>query len=77
MIMITPSHWLADLLKESFLQEYDVKVMHNRIDTTIFKPTISDFITKHKLENKYILLGVACSCSERKGFLILSKWLIC
>lgn len=68
MTMITPSQWLADLLKESFLQEYDVKVIHNRIDTTIFKPTISDFRTKHKLENKYILLGVACPWSERKGF---------
>lgn len=52
MTMITPSQWLADLLKDSFLQEYDVKVMHNRIDTAVFKPTISDFRTKHKLENK-------------------------
>jgi glycosyltransferase involved in cell wall biosynthesis len=65
--IITPSNWLADLVKESFLKEYTVKVINNEIDTNIFKPTPSDFRQKYNLENKKIILGVASVWDERKG----------
>lgn len=67
MTLITPSQWLADLVKQSFLNEYLVEVHYNTIDTTIFKPTQSDFREKHGLLNKKIILGVASVWNERKG----------
>lgn len=67
MTLITPSKWLADLVKESFLREYPVEVVYNTIDTGIFQPTPSDFRAKHGLENKKLALGVASAWDKRKG----------
>lgn len=68
MKLVTPSKWLADLVKESFLKEYEVNVIHNTINTAIFKPTESDFKKRYDLEEKYIVLGVAVGWEETKGF---------
>ena len=65
--LITPSQWLADLVKESFLGKYDVKVVHNTINTEIFKPTPSDFRERYGLGDRFVVLGVASKWSERKG----------
>ena len=76
MKIITPSKWLADLVKESFLNEYTVEVRNNKIDYETFKPTKSDFRVRNNLTNKFIILGVASNWDERKGledFLKLSK----
>ena len=67
MTIVTPSQWLAGLVKESFLQDYPVKVIHNGIDLTIFKPTESDFFQKYQIGNKHIVLGVAFGWGKRKG----------
>ena len=67
MVIVTPSKWLSDLVKESFLQEYETKVINNGIDLTLFKPTEGEFREKHKLENKIIVLGVANAWGVRKG----------
>ncbi len=78
MTLITPSQWLADLVKQSFLSEYPVEVHYNTIDTTVFKPTPSDFREKYGLQNKRIILGVASVWDERKGlddFIKLSEML--
>ena len=76
--IVTPSIWLKDLVKTSFLKENKVEITRNRIDRNIFKPTKSDFRKKYHLENKIILLGVANIWEERKGlndFIELSKYL--
>ena len=66
--IVTPSQWLADLVKQSFLKDYPIKVIHNGIDLTVFKPTPSDFRKKCGIsENKFILLGVAFGWGKRKG----------
>lgn len=65
--LITPSQWLADLVKESFLGKYDVKVVHNTINTDVFKPTPSDFRERYGLGDRFVVLGVAAKWSERKG----------
>lgn len=65
--VITPSKWLAGLVKESFFKDFPVKVINNGIDLNIFKPTKSDFRKKYALENKYIVLGVAFGWGKRKG----------
>lgn len=67
MTIVTPSQWLADLVKQSYLKDYPVKVIHNGIDLSIFQPTVSDFRAKYNCEDKYILLGVAFGWGERKG----------
>lgn len=74
--IITPSNWLAGLVKESFLRDYPVKVINNGIDLEIFKPTESDFREKYNLQDKFIILGVAFGWDQRKGmdvFVNLSK----
>ncbi|WP_448524112.1 glycosyltransferase [Pseudothermotoga sp.] len=76
--IVTPSRWLAGLVKESFLSEYPVEVIPNGIDTNVFKPTPSDFRKKYGIEDKFIILGVANVWDRRKGFeyfLELSKFL--
>lgn len=67
MTLITPSQWLADLVKESFLKEYPIEIVRNQIDRNVFKPTESNFREKYGLEDKVILLGVASVWEERKG----------
>lgn len=67
MTIITPSQWLAALVRQSFLHEYPVQVQYNRVDETVFKPTESDFRQKYGLQDKTIVLGVASPWSERKG----------
>lgn len=74
--IITPSHWLAEQVKQSFLYKYDVKVIHNGIDLTVFYPRKSDFREKYNIEDKFIVLGVAFDWGPRKGldvFIELSK----
>ena len=65
--LIVPSHWLEGLVKQSFLQEYPVEVVYNKIDTTVFKPTPSDFRERYGLQGKKIVLGVASVWEDRKG----------
>lgn len=67
MTLVTPSEWLAGLVKQSFLKDYPVKVINNGIDLSVFKPTQSDFRAKHEIGNKYIVLGVAFGWGKRKG----------
>lgn len=69
-IIVCPSQWLADRVKESFLNKYKIKVIPNAIDIKIFKPKDKDFIRK-KLKvssnRKVILFAAANLRDERKG----------
>lgn len=65
--IVTPSQWLGELTAQSFLGEYPVKVIHNGIDTTVFKPTASDFRQQHGLQEKTVVLGVASAWGKGKG----------
>ncbi|MCI9534778.1 MAG: glycosyltransferase [Lachnospiraceae bacterium] len=67
MNLITPSEWLRDQVKQSFLQEYPIEVMRNKIDTKTFKFTESDLRDKLDIRNKYVILGVASKWTCRKG----------
>ena len=66
--IITPSQWLANLVKESFLSKYPIQVINNGIDLENFKPTLGNFREKYNLEGKKIILGVANIWDTRKGF---------
>lgn len=74
--IVTPSQWLADCVKQSFLKDYSVNVINNGIDIDLFKHTESEFRKKYGLENKRIILGVSFGWDERKGldaFVVLAK----
>lgn len=65
--IITPSEWLANLVRQSFLKNCKVVVVNNGIDTTVFKQTEGNFRKKYQLEDKKILLGVASAWGKMKG----------
>ena len=67
MTIITPSEWLAGLVKESFLGGYRVQVIHNTIDPAVFHSTPGNFRQQYGLEGKHIALGVAVGWEETKG----------
>lgn len=77
--IVTPSEWMASLVKKSFLKNYNVIIINNGIDTNVFKILDKDklaFRIKYNLENKKIILGIASPWSKRKGlddFIELSK----
>ena len=77
--LVTPSEWLAGLVKQSFLKDYPVEVINNGIDLNVFKPTASSFRQDHGIgPDEYMLLGVAFGWEKRKGldaFLWLSEHL--
>lgn len=78
MTLITPSNWLKEKVKESFLTEYPVEVKYNTIDKNVFKPTPSTFKEDHGIQDKKMILGVANIWNDRKGlkdFIELSKLL--
>ena len=66
--IVTPSQWLGELLKQSYLKDYPVRVINNGIDLSVFKPTESNFRNNYKIgKDKFILLGVAFNWGIRKG----------
>ena len=66
--IITPSEWLAEQVKQSFLQDCPVQVIRNGINLSVFQPEKSDFREKYGIaEDKLILLGVAFDWGQRKG----------
>ena len=74
--VVTPSGWLAGLVRQSYLKDYPVKVIHNGIDSAVFCPVDSDFRKQYHCEDRFVLLGVAFDWDYRKGldvFVELSK----
>ncbi|UQF24041.1 glycosyltransferase [Vagococcus lutrae] len=62
MIIVTPSKWLANLTKNTFLGKYKVKVINNGINLDTFKP-----MSFPKSKEKKKVLGVASVWDNRKG----------
>lgn len=74
--IVTPSNWLANLVKQSFLHSYSVKVINNGIDLSVFKPYPNNVKERYNLSNKYVVLGVSFEWGVKKGldvFIELSK----
>lgn len=75
--LVTPSKWLADLVRASFLKDYPVEVINNGIDLESFQPTPSDFRREHGVAEagdasvpgrpQYLVLGIAFDWGVRKG----------
>ena len=71
--LVTPSAWMANAAKESFLHRYPVQVIHNGIDLSVFRPTESGFRQKYRCEDKILLLGVAFDWGHRKGLDVFTE----
>ena len=67
MTIVTPSVWMAELVRQSFLKNYPVQVIRNGIDLDVFQPTEGAFRRKHGLEQKKLVLGVSFDWGPKKG----------
>ncbi len=75
MVLTTPSQWLADEVKQSFLKGYPVYAFPNGLDLSVFKPCPSEkfmdeVIKSYGLDRsggRRIVLSVAAVWEERKG----------
>ncbi len=68
--IITPSKWLQDIVKKSYLKDYPVEVIPNGIDLDVFKPTSDSYgaIADTRLWGRKVILGVANVWTKRKGY---------
>lgn len=75
--IVTPSKWLAGLVKESYLKSYPVKVINNGINLSVFKPRKSNFREQYSIPlSRIVVLGVAFGWGYKKGldcFIELAK----
>ena len=65
--IVTPSNWLTELVRRSFLCEYPTKVLYNGVNRTVFHPTESDIRERYEIGDKQLVLGVANVWEPRKG----------
>lgn len=59
--IVAVSHWLAELVRQSFLKQADIRVIHNGIDLTVFKPF------EKEQTAIFTILGVSSVWTESKG----------
>lgn len=71
--LVTPSRWLYEEVKKSYLKDRECIVINNGINLDIFQPRKSDFKAQHQIEDKFMILGVAFDWSERKGLDVFVK----
>lgn len=76
--LVAPSNWLADEARKSYLfNKFDIRVIPNGINTTIFKPINRNEarnILNIDISKKIILFGAVNATSDkRKGFNLLKK----
>lgn len=67
MTIVPVSNWLGGIVKESFLKDYEVNVIHNGVDIQKFQPTQSKIREEYSIFDKKIILGVASPWGRRKG----------
>ena len=75
MVLTTPSEWLRDEVKQSFLKNYPVYALPNGLDLTAFQPCgdevfMHDVAKHYGLEEtggRHLVLSVAAVWDERKG----------
>lgn len=67
--VVTPSRWLADFVRESFLKEHPIKVIYNGVDIDGFSHKATADVRKAYgiAPEKKIVLGCSVSWEKRKG----------
>ena len=64
--IVTPSNWLAGLVKQSYLGDKKVVTIHNGINLHLFKPLENDFKRVYGIEGKIILMARQQGRNENK-----------
>lgn len=64
--IVTPSEWLANQVKQSFLKNYSVYVINNGIDLGVFR--LYKYNSKKLNSEKKIVLNIMDGFDERKGY---------
>lgn len=67
LVLVTPSRWLSDYVKQSFFSGKRVLVINNGIDINTFSPSANVSLHEEELYDKKIVLGVASSWTVNKG----------
>lgn len=75
MVLTTPSEWLRDEVKQSFLKNYPVYVLPNGLDLSVFQPCqdaeymadVARFYGLERTGGRKLVLSVAAVWDERKG----------
>ena len=69
LIIVPVSNWLEGKVKESFLGSYPCSVIKNGIDLNVFYPkgTRNPVLEQYRIQDKFIILGVASSWNSKKG----------
>lgn len=74
MTLVTPSQWMADCVRESFLSEYPIQVINNGIDLDVFTKKQNNFRETYNIpECKKILLGVSFGWGVKKGLDVFNE----
>ncbi len=66
-VLVSPSHWLAQLTRSSFLQAYPVRVIPNGISLEDFAPTPGDWKKKMGAQDKRVVLASVKNLHDSKG----------
>lgn len=67
MEVIVVSHWLEKIVKQSYLKDYPISVVYNKVNKSIFSKVESNLRDNYNLRNKKIVLGVATDWTKYKG----------
>lgn len=70
MTIVPVSDWMCSEMERSFLKDYSFRVIHNGIDTSVFRPYSADTDIRKRLgiaADKKIILGLASIWSPEKG----------
>lgn len=78
MVIVPVSEWMRNEMASSFFKEYQFQVIHNGIDTSVFRPCSGNAMRKRLGidSDKKIILGLASIWSPEKGlddFIALSE----
>lgn len=68
LFVVTVSHWLENLVRQSFFKQSHILTIHNGIDINSFHPKETEALRKKlNIGDKKVILGVAMPWSVRKG----------
>lgn len=71
MVIVPVSEWIKREMERSFFHGYDMRVIHNGINTDVFRLSceseVQEIRERYHMAEKHILLGVASVWSREKG----------
>jgi len=65
--VVSPSIWLAGIARQTVFGRFEIEVIRNGIDLSVFKPTPNSLRERYGLDNRKVVLGVASRWDKRKG----------